>query len=92
MQKFSCTRSLGEDIYYTTLVAENAQQAREMAVEETNKKWSRNCGTSRRSRNPPQRVAMRPSQPTAQITAADCTVTSRKLPNSYGRPVAPDGL
>jgi hypothetical protein len=47
MIKFSCTRSLGEDIYYATLIAEDVQQAKEMAVEETNKKWSRNGGRSR---------------------------------------------
>jgi hypothetical protein len=47
MNKFSCTRSLGEDIFYATLIAENEQQAREMAVEETNKKWSRNGGRPR---------------------------------------------
>ena len=47
MIKFSCTRSLGEDIYYATLIAEDMQQAKEMAVEETNKKWSRNGGRSR---------------------------------------------
>jgi hypothetical protein len=45
--KFSCTRSLGEDIYYATLIADDAQQAREMAVEETNRKWSRSGGRSR---------------------------------------------
>jgi hypothetical protein len=39
--KFSCTRSLGEEIYYATLIAENEQQAREMAVAETDKKFSR---------------------------------------------------
>ena len=32
MNKFSCTRSLGEDIFYATLIAENEQQAREMAA------------------------------------------------------------
>ena len=47
MNKFSCTRSLGEDIFDATLIAENEQQAREMAVEETNKKWSRNGGRPR---------------------------------------------
>ena len=47
MNKFSCTRSLGEDIFYATLIAENEQQAREMEVEETNKKWSRNGGRPR---------------------------------------------
>jgi len=37
MTKFSCTMSSGAVMYYTTLVAENAQQAKEMAVAETNK-------------------------------------------------------
>ena len=47
MNKFSCTRSLGEEIYYATLIAENDQQAREMALEETNRKWSRSGGRVR---------------------------------------------
>ena len=47
MNKFSCTRSLGEEIYYATLIAEDAQQARVMAIEETNKKWSRSGGRPR---------------------------------------------
>ena len=47
MDKFSCTRSLGEEIYYATLIAENEQQAREMAVEETNKKFSKSGGRLR---------------------------------------------
>ncbi len=47
MNKFSCTRSLGEEIYYATLIAENEQQAREMAVAETNQKWSRSGGRPR---------------------------------------------
>src|SRR5271169_3205674 len=47
MNKFSCTRSLGEEIYYATLIAENEQQAREMALEESNKKWSRSGGRAR---------------------------------------------
>ncbi len=47
MIKFSCTKSLGEDIYFATLIAEDVQQAREMAVEETNRKWSRNGGRPR---------------------------------------------
>jgi hypothetical protein len=47
MNKFSCTRSLGEEIYYATLIAEDGQQARVMAVEETNRKWSRNGGRPR---------------------------------------------
>ena len=47
MNKFSCTRSLGEEIYYATLIAEDEQQAREMALEETNKRWSRSGGRAR---------------------------------------------
>lgn len=47
MNKFSCTRSLGEDIYFTTLVAENEQQAKEMAVAEVNRKYTRNGGRVR---------------------------------------------
>ena len=47
MNKFSCTRSLGEEIYFATLIAENEQQAREMAIDETNKKLSRNGGCAR---------------------------------------------
>jgi hypothetical protein len=47
MNRFSCTRSLGEEIYYATLIAENEQQAREMAVAETDRKWSRSGGRLR---------------------------------------------
>ena len=47
MIKYSCTKSLGEDIFYATLIAESPQQAKEMAVEETNRKWSRNGGRPR---------------------------------------------
>ena len=47
MNKFSCTRSLGEEIYYATLIAENEQQAREMALAEVNRKWSRSGGRAR---------------------------------------------
>ena len=39
MMKFSCTMSSGSDIFYATVIAENAQQAREMA--ETKKGRSR---------------------------------------------------
>jgi len=47
MDKFSCTRSLGEEIYYATLIAENEQQAREMALDATNQKFSRSGGRLR---------------------------------------------
>jgi len=47
MNRFSCTRSLGEDIYFTTLIAENDQQAREMAVAEVNQKYLKNGGRPR---------------------------------------------
>ena len=47
MIKFSCTKSLGEDIYYATLIAENRQQAKEMAVAEIDKHWAGNGGRPR---------------------------------------------
>ena len=47
MIKFSCTRSISEEIYYATLIAENEQEAREMALAETNRKWSRSGGRLR---------------------------------------------
>jgi hypothetical protein len=47
MIKYSCVRSLGEEIYYATLIAEDEQQARAMAMDETNKKWSRSGGRAR---------------------------------------------
>ena len=47
MNKFSCTRSLGEEIYYATLIAENEQQAKEMAIAEVNEKWQRSGGRIR---------------------------------------------
>jgi hypothetical protein len=37
MNKYSCTMMGIGDIYYVTLVAENEQQAREMALAETQK-------------------------------------------------------
>ena len=44
MTKFSCTMVIGEDIFYATLVAEDAKQAREMAAAETKRgrprEWS----------------------------------------------------
>ena len=47
MNKFSCTRSLGEEIYYATLIAQNEQQAREMALAEVNQKFSKSGGRIR---------------------------------------------
>jgi hypothetical protein len=47
MNKFSCTRSLGEDIYYATLIAEDERQARELAVTEGNKKLAGSGGRPR---------------------------------------------
>ena len=47
MRKFSCTRSIGEEIYYATLIADDEQQAREMAVAEVNQKWQKNGGRPR---------------------------------------------
>jgi len=44
MMKFSCTMVSGSDIFYATLIAEDAKQAREMAAAETKKgrprEWS----------------------------------------------------
>jgi hypothetical protein len=47
MKKFSCTLVAIGEIYYATLVAEHEQQAREMAVAETNEKWFGNGGRPR---------------------------------------------
>ena len=47
MNKFSCTRSLGEEIYYATLIAENDQQAKEMAIAEVNEKFHKSGGRAR---------------------------------------------
>ena len=47
MNKFSCTRSLSEEIYYATLVAEDDQQAKEMAIAEVNRKFSKSGGRIR---------------------------------------------
>jgi hypothetical protein len=47
MIKFSCTRSLGEEIYYATLIAENQQQAKEMALAEINEKFQKSGGRIR---------------------------------------------
>lgn len=40
MTKYSSTMTSGSYLYYTTLIADTEQQAREMAVIETNKRWS----------------------------------------------------
>ena len=44
MTKFSCTMSIGSYIFYATVIAENEQQAKEIAVAETKKgelrEWS----------------------------------------------------
>ena len=42
MNKYSCTNSSGEDIFYVTLVAEDERQAKEMAVAETRQGRPRN--------------------------------------------------
>ena len=47
MNKFSCTRSLGEEIYFATLIAENEQQAKEMAIDEVNQKFHKSGGRVR---------------------------------------------
>jgi hypothetical protein len=44
MTKFSCSMISGSDIFYATVIAEDAKQAREMAATETKKgrprEWS----------------------------------------------------
>jgi hypothetical protein len=47
MTKYTCTLMGIGEIYYATLVAENEQQAREMAVAETNERWFGNGGRPR---------------------------------------------
>jgi hypothetical protein len=42
MNKYSCTMSVGEDIFYATLIAADDKQAKEMAVAETKKGQTRN--------------------------------------------------
>jgi hypothetical protein len=42
MNKYSCTMSSIGDIYYATLIAENDDQAKEMAIAETKKGEPRN--------------------------------------------------
>jgi hypothetical protein len=39
MTKFSCTLSSGSYLFYATLIADDQQQAREIASAEINKKW-----------------------------------------------------
>ncbi|HVC55986.1 MAG TPA: hypothetical protein VND95_08525 [Stellaceae bacterium] len=39
MMKFTCTRMDIGEIFYVTLVAESAEQAKEMALAATNEKW-----------------------------------------------------
>jgi hypothetical protein len=47
MNKYSCTKSLSEEIYYATLIAESVQQAKQMAIDETNQKFSKSGGRPR---------------------------------------------
>jgi hypothetical protein len=47
MNKYSCTKSLSEEIYYATLIAESVQQAKQMAIDETNQKFSNSGGRPR---------------------------------------------
>lgn len=39
MIKFSCSRMAIGEIFYVTLIAENAEQAKEMALAATNEQW-----------------------------------------------------
>jgi len=47
MIKYSCTRSISEEIYYATLIADSVEQAKQMAIDETNAKWHGNGGRPR---------------------------------------------
>jgi hypothetical protein len=47
MNKYSCTKSLSEEIYYATLIAESVQQAKQLAIDETNQKFSNSGGRPR---------------------------------------------
>lgn len=47
MIKYGCTKSISEEIYYANLVAENVQQAKQMAIDEINEKWHGNGGRPR---------------------------------------------
>jgi len=46
MDKFSCTRALGEEIYYATLIAENEQQARERCLSPTHNRGAEAAHTA----------------------------------------------
>lgn len=47
MMKFTCTRTSVSDIFYATLIAENEEQAREMAMAEAEKRWAGAAGRPR---------------------------------------------
>jgi hypothetical protein len=47
MTKYTCTLMGIGEIFYATLIAEGEQQAREMAVAETNERWFGNGGRPR---------------------------------------------
>jgi hypothetical protein len=39
MMKFSCTRVAVSDIFYATLIAESADEAKQMALDEVERQW-----------------------------------------------------
>jgi hypothetical protein len=42
MNKYTCTMSIGEEIFYATLIADDEQQAKQMAIAETKQGQPRN--------------------------------------------------
>jgi hypothetical protein len=67
MNKYSCTLSIGGDIFFATLVAENEQQAREMAMTATNK---HEAGTGGRSRSWSVRVLQADVEGPAEVLSS----------------------
>ena len=67
MTKYSCTLSIGGDIYFATLIAENEQQAKEMAMTATNK---HEAGTGGRTRSWSVRVLQADVEGPAQVLAS----------------------
>jgi len=60
MIKYGCTMSVGSDIFFATLIAEDAKQAREMAAAETKQGRPRNGASRYWTRTSPARPVPRP--------------------------------
>ncbi len=67
MNKYSCTLSIGGDIFYATLIAEDEQQARDMAMTATNK---HEAGTGGRARSWSVRVLQPEVEGPAQVLSS----------------------